>query len=379
VDYFLKSGLALLNEFDKYKFEAYIVGGAVRDHLLDRQVKDLDITTKAPIIVLKRKFKVIEVEYGVCKIEYANRLIDCATYRCESDYSDYRHPTFINNAETVEEDLKRRDFTINALLMDKTGQIIDHVNGLEDLKLRRIKSIGDPLVRFNEDALRILRAFYFQAKLGFIIETNTLTAISKCRNNLLRISPYWIKEELKKIVKSVHYKKAFLSMLSVGIDETFPFLQKGIEFLANNDVDKLTIDLFYYIIFALNKEVDNSLDFSNKEIQKFKNLVCLVYKQINEKHLFEYGLENCLLANKIANIIGVTKVSGFEIVNLYDTMKITSIVDLKITSAQIINILDKKAGAWLKILQSELLDAVLTKKVKNTKEDLSKYIIENKK
>ena len=170
--------LQKMNEiFSQNGFEAYLVGGAVRDVLLKKKASDWDIATDAkPEQVVKIFRKVIPtgIEHGTVTVHFLKHEIEVTTFRTESDYSDGRHPDKVEYAGTIEEDLSRRDFTINAIAADlKDGRIIDVYGGRKDLKKKVIRTVGNPSERFMEDGLRPIRAIRFASKLKFSIENNT--------------------------------------------------------------------------------------------------------------------------------------------------------------------------------------------------------------
>ena len=163
-----KSVINVLKILENNGYVAYIVGGAVRDTLLSRKVEDYDICTNAlPIeirkVFLEQKYKVIEtgIKHGTVSVVNNNVAYEITTFRQDGEYKDSRHPEEVKFNVSLEEDLKRRDFTINALACDSLGNIIDYNNGINDLKNKIIRTVGNPNDRFDEDALRILRALRF--------------------------------------------------------------------------------------------------------------------------------------------------------------------------------------------------------------------------
>lgn len=192
-------------------FEAYIVGGCVRDLLMGKTPKDWDVTTNAKPEEIQKLFpdSFYENEFGTVGVKTESedetlKVIEVTTYRTETGYSDKRHPDEVKFAEKLEHDLQRRDFTINAIAMDGTGAIIDPYHGQEDIKNKIIKAVGDPEERFNEDALRMMRAVRFAATLGFKIESKTHAAITKLAQHLEHISAERIHDELIKLINGDH-------------------------------------------------------------------------------------------------------------------------------------------------------------------------------
>lgn len=201
--------LIKINEIFKTNgFEAYLVGGAVRDAILGKPNHDLDITTNAtPEQVMKMFRKVIPtgIAHGTVTIHFEGNEIETTTFRTETDYSDGRHPDKIEYAKTIEEDLSRRDFTMNAIAADLgTGNIKDPFNGQEDIKNKIIRTVGNPYERFNEDGLRPVRAVRFAGQLGFSIEENTLKAMHspEILNRTKGISVERFRDEFCKMLKT---------------------------------------------------------------------------------------------------------------------------------------------------------------------------------
>ncbi|MCL2401850.1 MAG: polynucleotide adenylyltransferase [Oscillospiraceae bacterium] len=186
-------------------FDAHLVGGCVRDTLLKRPVTDWDIATSATPAEVERLFdKTIKTgeRFGTITVIHDGVPMEVTTYRRDGIYRDNRHPAHVTFGASLDEDLLRRDFTINAMAMTESGEIIDPVGGLRDLERGVIRAVGDPAQRFTEDALRMFRAFRFKAQLGFTIAPETLQAILKHAHTAGAISPERIAAELTKTLMS---------------------------------------------------------------------------------------------------------------------------------------------------------------------------------
>lgn len=199
--------LQKMNNFFKNKgFEAFLVGGAVRDMIRGKEASDWDIATNAsPKEVTSIFNKVIPtgIEHGTVTVIFMGHHIEVTTYRTETDYSDGRHPDKVTYAATIEKDLSRRDFTMNALAANlDTGMIVDPFNGQKDIKKKIIRTVGNPLERFSEDGLRPIRAIRFASQLGYAIEKNTLDAISQTIEITKKISIERFRDEFLKIISS---------------------------------------------------------------------------------------------------------------------------------------------------------------------------------
>jgi len=187
--------------------EAYAVGGCVRDSLLGREADDWDITTSASPYEVKELFRrTIDtgIQHGTVTVMFDKEGFEVTTYRIDGEYEDGRHPKEVLFTKNLEEDLKRRDFTINAMAYNKQTGMVDIFGGVEDLKNKIIRCVGVAGDRFDEDALRIMRAFRFSAQLGFAIEENTKMAAAERAEHLKKISAERIRVELTKLLLSDH-------------------------------------------------------------------------------------------------------------------------------------------------------------------------------
>lgn len=197
----------ILDTLQKSGHEAYIVGGCVRDALLGRTPNDWDITTSALPQEVKAIFKKTVdtgLKHGTVTVLSGGQGYEVTTYRVDGVYEDGRHPSQVTFTPSLREDLQRRDFTINAMAYREPGCLVDLFGGREDLENGVIRAVGDPVKRFSEDALRILRAIRFSAQLGYRIDEDTLRAASELAPNLAKISSERIRVELEKTIVSDH-------------------------------------------------------------------------------------------------------------------------------------------------------------------------------
>lgn len=217
-------------------FEVYVVGGAVRNLLLKKEVTNWDFTTNATPPQIQELFPdhFYHNVYGTVTVKSGDFLFEITPYRKESGYADSRHPTTIEWAQSLEEDLKRRDFTINAMAYDGK-KIIDLFDGKKHIDERKIVAVGDPDMRFQEDALRLMRGVRFAAQLGFFIDDTTRLSITNNASLIKNISWERIRDELMKILSSDHPSEGFLFLRNTGIlkyilpelDECFAIPQKS--------------------------------------------------------------------------------------------------------------------------------------------------------
>lgn len=229
------------NIFEKNGFKAYLVGGAVRDMFMNKEASDWDVATDAtPEQVISAFKKVIPtgIAHGTVTVHFMGEEIEVTTFRIEQGYSDGRHPDKVSYASDIEEDLSRRDFTMNAIAVSlKDGSIVDPFNGKTDIKNKVIRSVGNPLERFNEDGLRPIRAIRFASQLGFEIETDTLQAISneKVLQKTSTISIERFRDELVKLLKSPKPSVGLKLLESTNIMKLFlPELLEGRNCIQND-------------------------------------------------------------------------------------------------------------------------------------------------
>jgi len=252
----------IIEKLQEKDFEAYIVGGCVRDLLLERKPKDWDVTTNTSPEQIREIFpeSFYENKFGTVTVKTKSKdetleEIEVTTYRVDAKYSDKRHPDSVSFTGNLQEDLARRDFSINAIaLMEIKNQkskikIIDPFDGQSDLENRLIRAVGEPEERFNEDALRMLRAVRFSVELGFTIEEQTKKAIQKNASWLQAIAKERIRDEFEKIIMSERADEGVLMLHDLGLLEfIIPELEKGVG-VAQNRHHVYTI--FEHGIFSL--------------------------------------------------------------------------------------------------------------------------------
>jgi tRNA nucleotidyltransferase (CCA-adding enzyme) len=371
----IKGAKRVILDLKRNGYEAFIVGGAVRDHLLGLPINDIDITTNAKPFQVSKIFKTkpTGIKYGTVTVFMGEETYEVTTYRIDGNYLDSRHPEEVVYSESAEEDVKRRDFTINGLLMNEKNEIIDYVEGKKDLEIKMIRTIGDPTERFNEDALRILRAFYFQSKLGFQIDKDTRDAITNLRSKLNQVSNERILAEMIKILKGPHVKRALHSLYTTGVYTVLPGIDQGISYVK--DMEEIPfVDAFFVLSFSLHGSVPKEWTFSNKHRHRYETAIFLVKQNHYDAYtLYTYGIDLCLLANRVSFMLGKTKNLKAQIEHMYEKLPIQSDLDLKLKAQEMITLSGKKAGAWVKDLQKEMVIEVINHRLKNEKEALVEF------
>lgn len=213
----------IIHELNQAGYEAYAVGGCVRDALLGRTPQDWDITTSAKPMQVKAVFaRTLDtgIQHGTVTVMVKHVGYEVTTYRIDGEYEDCRHPKEVSYTSNLLEDLKRRDFTINAMAYNEQSGLVDAFDGAGDLERGIIRCVGNPKERFTEDALRMLRALRFAAQLGFSIEEETVQAVRELAGNLKHVSAERIQTELTKLLVSPHPEKMEM-VYTTGISAVF--------------------------------------------------------------------------------------------------------------------------------------------------------------
>lgn len=250
----------ILTTLHQNGYKAYLVGGCVRDSLLNKEPKDWDITTNAkPTDVMSLFDKTIPtgLQHGTVTVMIDGEGYEVTTFRVESEYSDKRHPSNVTFVDNIADDLSRRDLTINAMAFNETEGLIDPFGGQSDLENKVIKCVGSPNARFKEDALRMMRAIRFASQLEFKIEECTFQAIRNNSSELKRISIERIRDEFNKILLSNNPLMYVKMLISTKLSSHFlPELEGMIKFDQNNTYHHL--DLFEHILTSV-ANVDSQL------------------------------------------------------------------------------------------------------------------------
>lgn len=368
-----KSALKALSLLNEKGYEAFVVGGAVRDILLNKDVYDYDITTNADPNAIKMIFSDyrsydLGKKHGTVTVLINKDRIEITPYRREDNYSDHRHPDLISFSSDLKEDLSRRDFTINAMCLDKDGRIIDMFNGVDDLEHKLIRCIGDPYRRFDEDALRILRALRFKAKLNFDIDKDTDENIHKAKDMLSYISEERKKEELLRILSERSGFKVINEYLDV-LNTFMPF--EHIKRKINNFSDP-----FYALAYLLiDKQIDlKKLKYSKTEIRLINILIEASKINIDDDCEFI----ECLSSIYQKDIL--TFLEQYHHKDLQERFKklkryMATFKTLNITGDEIMSY--GYEGKQIARVKQKLLNLVHHKKLNNTSYALNKYLKEN--
>ena len=369
------SAINVLEKFNEAGYEAYFVGGCVRDYLLNDEFSDIDITTNALPDEVKQIFrKSIDtgIQHGTVTILVNGDNFEVTTFRTEDDYIDHRTPEKVEFVSDLKKDLDRRDFTINAMALDSNGKLYDYHCGERDLRNKVIKTVNNPNERFFEDALRMLRAFRFSSKLGFEIEENTLKAIKNNAELIKFVSIERIVNEFRKLLTGRGNKRSLELLLDSNLNNYIPFLDEISKII---DFSNYTFCQSLYILSKINDisfEKLKELKLSNKEIKQIK-----IYEKINEEFSSNVPLEIILYNYDVNDVSFIASYSNYCDNEDIERIKlpIKSFNDIAITSMEIISIIDKPTGPWIKEIIKKLEEDIILFKIDNTKKDILDFLM----
>ena len=385
-----QEALPILDIFEKNGFEAYFVGGSVRDALLGKPINDIDIATSAFPEEVKSIFKKtidVGIQHGTVVVLFHNEPYEVTTFRTESGYQDYRRPDEVTFVRSLEEDLKRRDFTINAFAMDQKGVIKDFFQGLTDLDDKVIRAVGDPFERFSEDALRIMRAIRFQSQLNFEIEKETFQAIVKSAPLLSKIAVERIHIEFVKLMLGSAMAKALLNFIEANLYSYCPGLAQSEEDLRNlaafplrvkNEVQIWTL-LGYYLNLS-GQDLGRFMKkwkSSNEIMKQSKKTLQALYDRIDQNgwralNLYQSGQQAVEDAEYLVS--GLQDSHDMDLARqLYTELPIKSKDDMAINGHNLIELSSRRPGKWVGDLLDDLEEKILLSELENDRDVLMDY------
>ena len=373
-------------------YEAYFVGGSVRDMLLHKPISDVDIATSATPQEVKEIFPHtvdVGIEHGTVMVIYHKEGYEVTTFRTEEGYEDFRHPDKVTFVRSLEEDLKRRDFTINALAIGIDDQLIDFFDGIGDLERQCIRCVGDAKERFNEDALRMFRAVRFVGQLGFQVEEETKNAISLLKMNLSKVAVERMKVEFEKMIQSSYRNEAMQLFVETGLYQACPLFDGKGEILlklAEFPIKEMSV-LQAWILFVdelklSDKEVTHLLKSWKSSNEQIRDVLVgyKTYRARKEEEWNFFLAYDCPyeVACEVEQLLIVqdksSSMEGLEAT--YHSLPIRSMNDIHLNGHDIIRILklDKKGpiiGQVLKTVEKMILE----QSIENNAEILEAYVL----
>ncbi len=354
----------ILKRIEEKGFEAYIVGGYVRDSLLGIASHDIDICTNAKVKDILDIFgngNATSNEYGSVKLISDHYNIDITTYRRDLKYNGSRRAVEIEYVDNLIDDINRRDFVMNTLCMNRDGTIIDLLGGKSDIENRVIRAVGEVSERIQEDPLRMLRAVRFATRLDFQIDITLYTELKKQASLLEELSLERVKEELTKILSSPNALRGLDILRDLGF---LPYL--GIDY-AN--VVQVSDICGMYSQLEMRKEYP----FTKEEKEMIKNIQSIVkYGKIDKNILFSYDLYVSIVAGSILGLLPE------DISTIYKSLEIKSIKDIQIDSMEICSILQIDPSKIIRVVYEDLKDKILNHELENTHEAVVSYVEQNR-
>ena len=317
-----KKARPVLQRIEKAGYQAYFVGGSVRDTIIGVPIHDVDITSSAYPQEIKQLFpRTVDtgIKHGTVMVLYHGHGYEITTFRTESGYQDYRRPDHVTFVRSLPKDLKRRDFTINALAMRENGEVTDLFDGLGDIKRKVIKAVGNPDRRFHEDALRMMRAVRFASKLDFKIEPKTLEAIKKYSFLLTKIAIERVHSEFVKMMMGLKPRMGLDYMIETNLYRYVPEFKDQLDALKRISKIphlKLTNECQVWSLisyeFGLNRHQINHLLRQWKSADKVIDDTITTTRTLRAIHdhkltpivIFKAGLTRLMDANHLAILLG---------------------------------------------------------------------------
>ncbi|RIM80136.1 CCA tRNA nucleotidyltransferase [Staphylococcus xylosus] len=384
----------ILESLQSHNFQAYFVGGSVRDYIMNKSIHDIDITTSATPDEIESVFeKTIPIgrEHGTINVVYQGEEYEVTTFRAEGEYIDHRRPNEVYFVRNLFEDVKRRDFTMNAIAMDMQYQIHDYFHGQQDIADKIIRTVGDASERFNEDALRIIRGLRFQSQLGFELDIDTYNAMEQHISDICHLSIERIVVELKKLMLGNAIKQSFNNLRQFQAFSYMPFFK-------HFDLSKVTIEqpmpITVFIALLKVQQPDmtsniSDLKMSNQEkkyIDKVVQVIEAIPKVQSKVQLklfvYDYGKEDILEVLSYADTLKENQIAinspfiinSRAIVEMAQVLPIHSRKEMDINGKDILALVDKPSGPWLKSTLREIECAIITGEVNNYKPELIKWV-----
>ncbi|GEA98284.1 CCA-adding enzyme [Levilactobacillus brevis] len=373
----------VLQTIEQAGYEAYFVGGSVRDTILGKEIHDVDIATSAYPDEIKHLFKrTVDtgIEHGTVMILDHGTGYETTTFRSESTYTDFRRPDQVTFVRSLAEDLKRRDFTINALAMKEDGTVIDLFDGLADLKHRQIRAVGDPQERFHEDALRMMRAVRFASQLNFTIVPETLAAMTSHAELLRKIAVERTQIELLKLLTGQAPQQGLTDLLTTGLWQYCP------DFADHKvDLERLTAQLhqgastdltaWTLLTTSFGLETNAITTFlkhwktANQTISAVqmttKMAQHLLQGSLSTWQVYQCGEDQLMIANEAAVVLGATDRSR-ELVAQWQNLPIQTKKALAVTGRDLMQA-GVQPGPQLGAILGDLEYQVVTGKLPNEK------------
>ncbi|HDB6714530.1 CCA tRNA nucleotidyltransferase [Staphylococcus aureus] len=383
----------ILEQIQDNGFEAYYVGGSVRDYVMGRNIHDIDITTSATPDEIESIFShtiPVGKEHGTINVVFNDENYEVTTFRAEEDYVDHRRPSGVTFVRDLYEDLQRRDFTMNAIAMDTAYKLYDYFDGQQDINNRIIRTVGIAEERFQEDALRMIRCLRFQSQLSFDIAMETFEAMRTQMADIKFLSIERIVIELTKLMRGINVEESFNHLKSLKAFNYMPYFEQ-LDMNQINVTEPIDLELLIAIVsvkFDINYSL-KPLKLSNrqvKDINQYIQIMNALPSIITKEQLkmFVYDYDTNLIKNVMvaADMLKANDIQGHEplIVNLQTIdetlhrLPMHNRKDMMVNGGVLMAHLNAKSGPWLKDVLRQIEIAIVTGKVSNEETEILKWV-----
>ncbi|MGM2632179.1 MULTISPECIES: CCA tRNA nucleotidyltransferase [Bacillus cereus group] len=389
-----KKASSIIETLKQQGHEAYFVGGSVRDLIIDRPIGDIDIATSAlpeEVMAIFPRHVPVGLEHGTVIVVENGEPYEVTTFRTESEYEDFRRPSSVQFVRSLEEDLKRRDFTMNAIAMTEEGKMVDLFAGQEAIQKREIVTVGNAADRFQEDALRMMRGIRFVSTLGFSLETKTKQAIETYGHLLEHIAIERITVEFEKLLTGTYCVKALKELVETKLFSYLPYLQMSEEKLLKAtqykwDSFEADIEAWAFFLYCIGEEHPavflRQWKFSNKKIKDIVAVLLTIRKR-KEKDwdtvlLYKTGIHIAEMAERVyeAMIESYDHTAVNRVQTLFQALPIKNRQEMNVTGNDLLNWANKKPGPWVAEMIQKIEEAIVQGNVVNEKECIREWLQE---
>jgi len=377
-----QAAYSVIEQLENVGFEAVVVGGAVRDAILGRPAHDVDVATIAMPEEVKSVFNNtvdVGIQHGTVLVIVPAGPVEVTTYRTDGEYTDHRRPEEVQFVRSLKEDLKRRDFTMNAIAMRRDGSFVDFYGGRQDIEAGLIRAVGDAQKRFSEDALRMLRAVRFSAQLGFVIESETLKAMKDKADTISWIAKERIKAELDKLWIGKDVFNGIQKLEESGLGAHLNGNFQANHWSEFNAQDKLLGWAYFALLQGEHwREVLGSYRLSNKEMAFVKAVLAALEALKNgwtNMDYFSHTQQELEAACYFAELRQLNvQMPQQSIEEIQTKLPIKHKQELIVNGSDLLKWSGKKGGPWVKEALQAMLEAVVNDELENDRQEIKDWI-----
>ena len=381
MEQYLEKGKEILKILINNGCEAYLIGGAVCNTILQIPFDEIEITTNATPEMVKGIFSQSKVENegeGLVRLYYLGYQFIISTFRVAEKYKDNRAPVRFHYSKNLHDDLAARDFTINAIAMSHGGKLTDAYRGFEDIQKKKIRVIGSPKIRFTEDPLRMLRAVRLASELGFKIDSKTLRGIKSKSKLLIKLTPEKMSEELKRILNGKYLKKSLKYLIETKLFKRIPILDKEFKRLSNQFRFE-GIDIFLACAYVKKGAYSPEWEKMSNDPEILKKMIDLALVTPKSNYdavlLYSYGLKICQDANVVNQIVRKTPKKIKKIKRDYELLPIHRVCDLKFKGEDVLELTNNRSGDYVQTIVDNMIMKVLKQELNNEYDALKIFAI----